>query len=236
MASSKNGWRVEPPRTAKIRAKNGDTADVRTGSRDGDKVNELFQDFINEYHRRVEAVRTVSGYRTASANAGTGTPVNNSNHRSATAIDINGFMYPYEYTHRNGYRQKFTGNKLKIVRALIKYRYSGIIRWGHDFDTPYRDEMHYEIAPGVTNAKLAAVLKRVRKLNKRGMPAVVRVKVAALNGRSAPSTKADKVVTRRKGYTFIAYEKTYQNGRWWYMTKYGTFYAAEYCTVVRKVK
>jgi len=146
MTTSQNGWRTDPATTTIT--VNGHPATVRKGD-----VARLLRWAALTWHHTVEPVRTISGYRSAAGNAATGTPVTNSNHRSATAVDINGSAYPYEYTHRTGWKNPMTATKVKAVRALLKR--APELTWGADFTSPYRDPMHVELAKGTTPAQIA---------------------------------------------------------------------------------
>lgn len=158
--TSQNGFSVDPPRRT-IRA-GGRTASVRAGD-----AADILEYVARQFHALVEPLATLNGYRSAAGNAATGTPVDNSNHRSGTAIDVNGARYPYEWSviKRGGtYRYAMDAAKAKIVRAILE-ELNATVRWGRDFNPPYRDEMHFEIAPGVTLAQLAPIAKLARKAN-----------------------------------------------------------------------
>lgn len=160
MTVTQNGFNVDPPRRI-IRAGRC-TASVRAGD-----VADVLEYAMRQYDERVERLATLNGYRSAAGNASTGTPVANSNHRSATAVDANGARYPYEYTveKRGGtYRNAMPDDKVKTVRRILA-ELDGVIRWGRDFIVGYRDEMHYEVAPGVTLARIAPVARLARKAN-----------------------------------------------------------------------
>jgi len=152
MATSQNGWPVDPT-TARVTI-NTDYADVRKGP-----VRRLFRAFAVAYDETVESVETISGYRDAAANASTGTPVDDSNHRSATAVDVNGFRYPYEYTHRTGWKNAMPLLRQRKVRKLLK-QFPEVV-WGADFTSPYRDPMHYELARGLDTAAVEGALGRI---------------------------------------------------------------------------
>lgn len=160
MTVTQNGFNVDPPRRT-IRAGRC-TASVRAGD-----VADVLEYAMRQYDARVEKLATLNGYRSAAGNASTGTPVANSNHRSATAVDANGARYPYEYAveRRGGtYRNAMPDAKVKIVRRILA-ELDGVIRWGRDFQAGYRDEMHYEVAPGVTLARIAPIARLARKAN-----------------------------------------------------------------------
>lgn len=160
MAVSQNGFNVDPPRRTITAGKC--SASVRAGD-----VADVLEYHARQYDARVEPLVTLNGYRSAAGNASTGTPVSNSNHRSATAVDANGARYPYEYAvrQRGGtYRNAMPDAKVAIVRAILA-ELDGVLRWGRDFASPYRDEMHYEVAPGVTLARIAPIARLARQAN-----------------------------------------------------------------------
>ncbi|GAA2237790.1 hypothetical protein GCM10010401_07500 [Rarobacter faecitabidus] len=149
MAVSMNGWKVDPLITRITAA--GKAAWVRRGD-----VARLIRWLGIAYALEVEPLLSFNGWRSAALNASTGTPVQNSNHRSATAIDINGGKYPYEYTHRPSWKDPVPAAiKAKIRKVLVRVPEIG---WGADFASPYRDPMHYEIRNGVSAAKIKARL------------------------------------------------------------------------------
>lgn len=114
---------------------------------------------VRQYAARVEPVVTLTGHRSAAVNAAAG-GIARSNHLSGTAIDINGFRYPYEYTHRKTWRPGFSGDRLAAVRSILADA-GGVLRWGGDFAPPRRDEMHWEIAPGTTTSRVAALAAKI---------------------------------------------------------------------------
>ncbi len=152
VATSMNGWRCDPLLTRITAA--GKAAWVRRGP-----VAKLFRWLGIAYALEVEPMASFNGYRSALLNSTTGTPIKNSNHRSATAIDINGGKYPYEYTRRATWRDPVPAAiRAKIRKLLVR---APEIRWGADFNSPYRDPMHYEIRTGVS---LAQIRKRLDML------------------------------------------------------------------------
>lgn len=59
-------------------------------------------------------------------------------------------------------------------------------------------------------------------------PAWFHVTAGVLNGRSGPSTKSKVKYTRAKHYNLYLRKAVQANGRVWYVSRYGTYYAAEY--------
>ncbi|SNS43904.1 hypothetical protein SAMN06309944_0261 [Micrococcales bacterium KH10] len=156
MATSMNGWPTDPP-TTRITV-NGKTATVRKGG----GVAKLLQWFAVMYNETVEPLITFNGYRSASLNKTSGSVFDNSNHRSATATDKNGFKYPYEATQPRGtWRNTMPTDKQAAVRKILAQ--CPEIRWGADFPIGFRDLMHYEIRTGVTAAQIK------RRLNTLGV-------------------------------------------------------------------
>lgn len=104
----------------------------------------------------------IHSYRPPGTKVGTG---NKSNHRSGSAIDINGHLHPYEATTPAGkYRDGFTHAERDAVRAIAASARDAdgksIGRSGLDFARGKRDGMHLEIAPGVSEDRIAAAARR----------------------------------------------------------------------------
>ncbi len=79
-----------------------------------------------------------------------------SNHSSGTAIDINATKHPA------GKRGTMAAAQEAACRAIEKEA-GGVLRWG----VVVPDEMHWEIAPGVTPQQVAAFAAKIRKEMKR---------------------------------------------------------------------
>jgi len=69
-----------------------------------------------------------------------------SNHASGTAIDLNAPKHPA------GKTGTFTSAQAAQINLIMKAA-RGVLRWGHLF----KDEMHFEIAPGATPAEVQQV-------------------------------------------------------------------------------
>jgi hypothetical protein len=101
-------------------------------------------------------------YRPPGTTVGTG---DQSNHRSGTALDINGHLHPYEATTpAASYADGFTEAQRAAVHAIADSARDAsgrsIGRCGLDFARGKRDGMHLEIAPGVSERQIAeAALK-----------------------------------------------------------------------------
>lgn len=94
-------------------------------------------------------------YRPPNTSIGTG---NRSNHRSASAIDVNGHLHPYEATHKGTWYSGFSAAQTRALRKIASdftdHKGRVILRLGIDFDKGKRDGMHVETAPGVTQSQV----------------------------------------------------------------------------------
>lgn len=158
MAVTRNGWTTAPvSRVAITSPSTKDTGEVRAGA-----VATIFQDFVLEYNRVVETVTTINGYRSPALNKQVGGDPN-SNHLSATALDINGAKHPYEANlpasqRGKNYKHGFSSQQVSAIRKLLA-RYDGVLYWGLDFNTGYRDAMHFEIRGSAS--KVAQVANKI---------------------------------------------------------------------------
>jgi len=98
----------------------------------------------------------IHAYRPPGTTVGTG---DQSNHRSGSAIDINGHLHPYEATVSGAYSDGFTQAERDLVRAIADSARDAqgrsIGRSGLDFAHGKRDGMHLEIAPGTGAEQIA---------------------------------------------------------------------------------
>ena len=111
-------------------------------------------------------------YRQPGTKVGTG---DKSNHRSGTAIDINGHLHHYEPTCRAGdcgrpggtWHSGFTAAQVarlrEFARSVTDNNGKTVLRLGVDFAPGLRDAMHVEIAPGVTAAQVRQAADKIRK-------------------------------------------------------------------------
>src|SRR5690606_7193150 len=95
-------------------------------------------------------------YRPPGTNVGTG---DQSNHTSASAMDVNGHLHPYEVsTGTANWYDGFTNAQEAELRAIKAQFTDGsgkvILRLGLDFAIGKRDGMHVETAPGVTTMQV----------------------------------------------------------------------------------
>lgn len=82
-----------------------------------------------------------------------------SNHASGTAIDLNWQRWPM-------FKKKMS-SKERVAAQAIAEDLSEVIRWGGNYSPSRVDEMHWEIAPGVSLAKVRAFIK-ARRIQKDG--------------------------------------------------------------------
>ena len=156
MATSENGWtvireNVAPLVTVKIPTKNG-TTKLRVRGGDvalvlahfallwDDHIEPVYGEVLDDWGYAYRAVRgQTSGF---------------SNHASGTAIDLNATKHPLGTL-------TFSSAKRALLLALMKPRYAGVLRWGGTY-SGRKDQMHVEIAPGVSAAQVAKVARKLR--------------------------------------------------------------------------
>ncbi|MBD5787099.1 M15 family metallopeptidase [Cellulosimicrobium terreum] len=177
MAKTNNGFTLAPPASALATfTVNGLSFTVLKGD-----LTDVFRYIAEEFHNRVERVTHRSSYRTPSGNRGDA----DSNHMSATAIDLNGYWangtprHPYEILlpaskRGSSYDDGFTVKQVAEVREILAEvngttsTSAGVIQWGLDYRVPYRDAMHFQVRPGKKTSDIAAAAARVRRLRSPG--------------------------------------------------------------------
>jgi len=75
-----------------------------------------------------------------------------SNHASGTAIDLNWTRFPMFKRRMN--------KKQRAAAQAIAEELSEVIRWGGNYRSARVDEMHWEIADGVSSADIKAFMKK----------------------------------------------------------------------------
>lgn len=143
MAKSQNGW---PVVTGGLTSLPHVTGKVLTGP-----VWVVLYWLCTEYHRTVEPIRKTWSWGYSHRKISGSTKW--SNHASGTAIDLNAPSHP---AGKTGTHTKSQQGAIRLLIAASR----GVIRWGQAF----KDEMHFEIAPGVTLARvqtLATVILQV---------------------------------------------------------------------------
>lgn len=152
---SENGWSLRPPRRARTIV--SDNSSIRLTVRNG-PGGDLLLWFAGQLDMTVEdldmkstrgeyddwsyAEREIRGGRRPS------------NHFSGSAFDMNATRHPLAAVNT------FTPGQRVQIRALLN-RVRNLIRWGGDY-TGRRDEMHFELAPGSTDAQCASVLAAIQ--------------------------------------------------------------------------
>lgn len=155
MTTTRNGWTAGPAARVAITAPGcADTGNVRAGD-----VATVMQALARMFDAEVEPLAEINGYRTPAYNASVGGDPN-SNHISATALDLNGSRHPYEpklpASQRGAnYRHGFTAAQVVTIRKILAC-FDGVIAWGLDFNKGYRDAMHFEIRGSAAAVALAA--------------------------------------------------------------------------------
>jgi hypothetical protein len=73
-----------------------------------------------------------------------------SNHYNGTAVDLN---WSEEGAQNSNWGKRFFSTPVNAVKvARIKKRYGAVVRWGGDWKN-FKDFMHWEIKPGVTQVQ-----------------------------------------------------------------------------------
>lgn len=165
MASmTNNGWPKDPAVTRVYVGGDSNGCEFRAGD-----VAVVFQYFFERFHREVEPVYMLNGYRSSGYNATIPGSVASSNHISATAGDVNGDRHPNEARAPRGIKPSgFSPAQVAAINQLLAD--FGCIVWGGrtsaKFPVGSRDYMHFEVAGGTAAAqRLAAVADWVRAQN-----------------------------------------------------------------------
>lgn len=190
---SQNGWSVDPPLTTIT------VADRSARVRAGDAAL-LLEWAAQRWDATVEPLLTLSGWRSAAVNVASG-GIPTSNHLSGTALDLNGGRHPYEATHHTIWIPTITGAKRDAVHAIIAAS-GGVLRWGGDYQSPWRDEMHIEVVG--TAAQVAAVVDRLGLRG--GRPA------AGQSGANVSTATASTTPITRRPLMFVLIQA--QRGYW----------------------
>jgi len=204
--------------------KNGFALAPRAGARETFVVNglsfttlrgdlaDVFQYIAAEFDQRVETLTHRSSYRSPATNKGDV----DSNHMSATAIDLNGFWprsgrmrHPYEKLlparqRDGGYDDGFDASQRAEIRRILatvngtRDRSAGVIQWGLDYGAPFRDSMHFQVRGGMGSAEIAAAADRVRRRRGRRRLAMNgRLDTATIRAwQRAESTTVDGTISR----------------------------------------
>lgn len=135
---------------------------------------------FNEAPKERQGFIVIHGFRPPGATVGVG---DRSNHRSATAIDINGHLHPFRCTPAKDGFTEAQRRQLRRIRDDI-----GVIRLGIDFAPENYDPMHVEIAPGMSAQELRTAAFRLRAGS-----------AASAIGRVVPGGLEPKAVLAKRG-------------------------------------
>lgn len=136
-----NGWPWKDTGLSAFTAPNGHVTSVANRS-----LAIVFAYLAYRWDTEIEPVTACYGNRTVAEQKRTNPNVMDSNHISATAIDVNGGKHPYELTTRS-WSTGFTTAQEKTLRGIIAD--TGILQTGLDFASPYRDGMHVQVRQNV---------------------------------------------------------------------------------------
>lgn len=144
MPTSQNGWPVVDQSAVVERVIGG--ARIVNGWLKGD-VDVIFTDLAVWLDRDIEASITPGcwGHHVKKIEGSS----SYSNHSSGTAFDYNAPNHPM------GSRNTYPAAKRDKIRARLKGRYAGVIRWGGDY-TNRPDDMHFEIDDDRAAVKMVA--------------------------------------------------------------------------------
>lgn len=134
-----NGWptlRAVPKHS--FVAPNGHACDVASAD-----LAVIFAYAVWRWHTEIEPVTACFGGRTYAQQMAVNRLAPTSNHVSFTAVDVNGAQHPYEASGR-GYHTGFTATQERTLHAILAD--TGVLQWGGDFPSPYRDAMHIQVA------------------------------------------------------------------------------------------
>lgn len=148
---SENGWpQCTSAETVYVQVP-GTTTSLRV--RKGDAATILIAWCI-WYHRNVEPIDLYKGAPgTDDWGYSADNDVPDSNHLSATAVDLNATQYPWG-------RRVMPQNRINAVREGLKL-FEGTIFWGADWSRA--DEMHYQIGKGPNDPKIREFADRLNK-------------------------------------------------------------------------
>lgn len=222
MARSLNGWTVlAKPRVTRPGPDNRNPSGFAN-----DDVADILSAVMWWWHTELETVTQWGGHRAPDFNAGLNNSATRSNHLSGTATDTNWSKHPFPKgsKRRPGFSFTPAGNR---IMDSFDSRLGGILRSGRDF----LDEMHWEIAPGVTAAQTERVARELRKTfqpprtdaDVRDWQRLVGVKEDGLAGRgTVAATRAlqDRLGVRQTGLLDEATKKALNARPAWQTTEH----------------
>lgn len=186
MSVTANGWPLKSSGFATFTAPNGHVTSVASHD-----LAVIFAYLAYRWDTEIEKVTACYGNRTPAQQQAVNPGVMDSNHISATAIDVNGAKHPYEHTTRN-WSSGFSTAGLAKLREILAA--TGVLQTGLDFTHGYRDAMHVQVKESLTNrysrpVSAAAVAASAKKLSAwaKGVQKAVGV---TQDGVPGPATKA----------------------------------------------
>lgn len=113
--------------------------------------------FVND---RIEplAGKVLDDWGWSAPRVGRGLSSGISNHCSGTAADVNALK------HVQGKANTFSWGKRLLILAALRLRSYSLLDWGGMWRS--RDEMHFEIQPGATEAQVARLARRVAQTSR----------------------------------------------------------------------
>lgn len=161
MGVTANGWPWKDTGLATFVAPNGHVTSV--ASRD---LAILFAYVVYRWDTELEPVTACYGNRTRAEQQQVNPAAMDSNHISATAIDVNGAKHPYEHT-ASRWTSGFSSAGLAKLREILAA--TGVLQTGLDFSHGYRDAMHVQVRESLSDrysrpvsaAEVAAAAARI---------------------------------------------------------------------------
>lgn len=157
MATTYNGWQVVPATSTREWAIPGSgisvTSKIRLLNHPAGFVLACFLSWFSENVERL-AGKVLDDWGWAPVRVGRGQSSGTSNHCSATAVDVNATKH-VQYA-----RDTFTLRQRARILLALRFYYR-VLGWGGTWRS--RDEMHFEIKPGVSRA---VVIRAAFKLAK----------------------------------------------------------------------
>lgn len=161
MATTYNGWQVVEKSHTRVWKIPGSKTTFRLLNGPAAFVLVVFASWFNDQIERLYGGTAWDDWGWSPVRTGRGLTSGISNHCSGTAIDVNALWHTQ---HKSGTFSAW--KRARIAAALRLYSYS-LIAWGGLWRPENRDEMHFEIKPGTSKARVRVVAAHLAK-TKRG--------------------------------------------------------------------
>lgn len=184
MAISQNGWTVI---TSGANENLVAIPKIAGRVRKGD-VAAIFTDLVEYFDKNIEDVDRGKDEWGYAFRAIRGQSSGYSNHASGTAIDLNATQHPI------GARNTFSDAQEKKIRAILKERYLGKIRWGGDYQNR-ADEMHFEVNGSAADMRRVVAHLKALKSSAKDAPSEKDLPKVSLRKLKAQSTAKKRVKT-----------------------------------------